>query len=296
MEVLTMIKCELSSLSTFIPSSHPYLSGIRLLLHELDKLQREDGQKPRLRILELEKGTQLTHYLPADVKLVETFMANWNLYPTRLGIAFDLTKPDFVVKVDEYPKSLYDWYVNNLEVWLAENRPKKTSGPKDSPTFYRYAFGNEKSEEYLELVSAPKGMVGKQWHTKLSGSAYVRYDYARQAWELYKEQGTLVTLTAIVNTIFGPGAFDEPELAGTVHLNRQGNAGNEADTIERVQMWLTERAASRIARLITKDHPGIKAREQKRLARTWGHYLQESILSKITDQTAELVDKSAQKS
>lgn len=290
-----MLKAQLSSLSTFIPISHPYLSEIRLLLNELAKIQKEAGGKPNLRILDLEKGSQVTHYNPKDVGIVETFMVKWNLYPTRFGISFELERPDFVVNPNGHPKSLYDWYTVNLNQWLADNRPKKLGRPIDSPLFHRFAYGIDKSEEYLELISGPKNVNHPLWLNRLSGNAYVRYDLARQAWELYKSQGVELTLTAMVNTLFGPGAFDEPELAGTLRLSKDGNSRDEADNIERVRMWLEERAAPRIAKLITKDNPGANRRELKRLARVWGNYLQNGITTKLEDQAAEQVDKTGKK-
>jgi len=248
-----MITSELCVLSTFIPKSHPYLSEITLLLHELDKLQKEEGGKPRLRILELDKGTQVTHFRDNDAKVVEQFMLRWDLYPTRLGISFMITRPEFKTYKTIYPNSLYDWYVKNLTKFLAENKPRKLAKEVPSPVFQRYGFGNEKSEEYLELVGPAKHAHIPGQDTYVSGNAFVRYDLARQAWQLYKQHGTIITLQAMLNTLFGPNAFDEPNLTGTYELRRDRTDQTEEDTPERFKMWLSERVAPRLAKLLIKE-------------------------------------------
>jgi hypothetical protein len=257
--------------STFIPSSHPYLSEIKLLLTELERIDAEN-ERQSLRISHQSAGIQIAPMSEDGTKILIEFMKRWNLYPNRFGFYFHLDDIKFRATKD---CDLYDWYAKLLSDWYEENRSRKKVKPKPNGRYQVLGFGHYKSGEYFEL----QGYTGQDKdiaRNTIMGRVYLRYEFAKECWFIYKEKGELLALSAALNTVFAPGLIVHPWLNDTITLPRPLPEA-EADNENILWNWIDTRVGKRIARFLSREYPDLTGYELRRLSRVWGHRLETAI-------------------
>lgn len=233
--------------SAEILDEHRYLGEQALLTHEIAKLN-SNFTSPLICVRAQPGRAYVWNRQPEGAFALTKFIAKYNLKVTSMdfGVTFRALPPDG-------SKSLFDFYASMITRYYQRFRPRAKINPGQGALVRSLEFGHSKSADFLTLIGEPPEIEQKQVRQTVSFMFQIRYDYARQAFQMFTEYGERAAIGAVAKLFLGGGGLNVPDLETDLYINRVfKEITGEPWTLERLKQYLFE-VATKKAELYLKE-------------------------------------------